>query len=177
VPFSVFTSVRDPLDYYLSFFNFLCIFLHRHKTSDCPPPWNVDIMIERVPDNPQTRWICYATQMPGLKGHDFDVSVPVSDCQVQLFDVLERNFDWIGDTAKLDETIQVFEHMGIHLEYHHFNPTPKRPKMIHRDDINSTAMRKIQQQTSVDNDLYEWATSRYTLEGITNDKTIAASVG
>lgn len=166
VPFFVFMSVRQPLDYFLSFFNFMCIFLHRHKSATCPPPWNVDTMLKRVPDNPQTRWICYATQMPGLKEHDFDVSVPVRDCQGAVFDILKRNFDWIGDTKKLDETMQVFAGMGIQLQYQHSNSTPKRPKMIYKEDVNGTAMELIEAQTTIDSQLYEWATSRYTLEAL-----------
>lgn len=166
IPFFVFTMIRDPLDAYLSTFNFFCIYLAKGKYVNCPGPWTVDRMKEVSPDNPQSRWLCDGITM----NFDQKPLAPIHEiCQPNLIPMMQRSFDWVGDMNRFSETWMVIESMlGVPLPRAHSNKVNGVEK-ISRADLTAEDHEYFKKELAADAELVDWVARTYTLHhfGIT----------
>jgi len=163
IPFFVLTIVRDPYDAYISFYNFFCIFLSKAGHVLCPGPHSVEHMIEISPDNPQTRWLCYATTLDkvGSKAGEERHKLPVQECLPRLFDIVGAQFDWIGTQKRMIETVGVLRTMGLKDWPLINNNHPHGFKTVQKQEIDEKSKKLITSKLLIDQQLFTWANARY----------------
>jgi hypothetical protein len=180
IPFFVLTVVRDPVETYFSFYNFFCVKMHKLRTVDCHPPWNEDHLLQVSPDNPQARWLCHATTLALSEKHEkkslVDLNtIPLPDplehdpyCS-NVLTIAEKQFDWVGLKHKSETTLQLFSAMGIHMEHIKSNAN-KLDENLKFSDFSEDKKEIIRSNLKIDQELYDWADSTFTLEkfGISN---------
>jgi len=153
--------LRNPLDEYLSIYNYFCIFLGKSKHVDCPGPYTVDGMISLSPDNPQTRWLTHGTTLflGGVEGID-TLQISVTNTSSQLSKLMEFHFDWVGTLERFNETLSLFQFLGIN-----FMNTKKNQafgfKKITKGEMNQTMLSTVDEKLVEDKYLYSWAQKRY----------------
>jgi len=164
IPFFVFTVVRDPVETYLSFYNYFCVKLHKERQVDCNPPWTVDHMISISPDNPQTRWLCHATGAV-LVNNETTLPPPIEEdlyCS-NVMDIIKTHFNWIGSKHRIKDTLAVFLEMGIHIHNARENPNRVSGK-ISVSEMDDNSIEIIRTKLKKDQELFDWAVSTFTLE-------------
>jgi len=163
IPFFNFMIMRDPLDAYLSIYNYFCIFLQKNKSVKCPPPHTVDSMIAYSPDNPQSRWLCHATTLKLNEENGEFTSKDIHECGDVLMDLVKLEFDWVGNMRELSDTVTLFNSMGIPFESINKN-NPKGFKKIERKDLNETAVKILRSKLSLDQQLMDYVDQFFTLD-------------
>jgi len=175
IPFFVFTVLRDPVQAFISFYNFFCIKQHKARTVKCHPPWDVNHLLRISPDNPQARWLCHGTTLAlgdkVLKENEIiDLNkIPLPEnlnddpyCS-DVLQLAKKHFDWIGLKQKSEETLALFSRMGLHFEPIKTNHN-KLAQNLKLRDLNEGEKEIVRSKLKIDQELYEWATRRFTLE-------------
>lgn len=159
IPFFVFSIMRDPLGAYISIFNFFCAFLGKAGHVDCKGAYDVNHMIEVSPDNPQSRWMCYATTLMLGSRYESTKDKTIDECG-DLIGMLKRGMDWIGILSRFTDTIKLFELMGINLGNAKKNV---KKGAIKKKDLSLEAMKVITTKLTHDEHMLSWVETNYTL--------------
>jgi len=166
VPFFVFTMVRDPFDTYISTYNFFCKILGQNNYTNCPPPHTIDNMIEISRDNPQSRYLCYATilNIAGSRRNATE-SISMKEGCGDIAQLVEENMDWVGTLENIKVTLDLFASMGIHLDIQHLKRAQKNKSRQNfpLKKMNQTILDTIVAASSEDRRLFEWVNKTYTL--------------
>ena len=162
VPFFAFTLLREPLSFYLSYFQ------HFHhpgcQASWCEPKvWrmtNEANFLQALQSNQQCREL-FSGQRWHRKREEQPPEASWSDCQ-DVRDELEATWDWVGITSRLqNSTLPLLTHLlfhnhtmgrGMHRKNHH---TRK-----YLDGLSRSTERAARRQCQLDQWLYEYASSR-----------------
>jgi len=161
VPFFVFTMVRDPLDTYISIYNYFCKILGQQNYTNCPPPYTIDNMIEISRDNPQSRYLCYATVLNVIGSRrDATDSISMKQGCGDIIQLVEENMDWVGTLENIKVTLGLFASMGINLGIKHLN---KVRMNFSANQMSQTTLDTTVAALSEDRRLFEWVSKTYTL--------------
>lgn len=175
IPFFVFTVLREPVEAFISFFNFFCIYLGKAKYVDCLPPHDFSKMLEISPDNPQARWLCFATTLSLQANNDKSLvsNRSIDSCASgDLLGVMDSHFDWIGIKSRLRDTSAVFQTMGIALGYGHKNKVTQIDSFLKSSTMTSNEIETLESLVKEDSKIYDWAESFYTLQNFGIDTKV-----
>ena len=89
-------------------------------------------------------------------------------------DLLEEEFDWVGQLKNMKETIAIFNAMGMRWEEIHSNRLTGeiQKQLLHKSDFNETAMELLNGKNDLDQELLDYAKQTYTLEMYGLDSTV-----
>jgi hypothetical protein len=171
IPFFVFTVLREPVEAFISFFNYFCILLGKAGHVQCPLPHDFNKMIEISPDNPQARWLCFATTL-SLNEKNNDQLESFDSCASRLPDMMDSNFDWIGIKSRLKDTSAVFDTMGIALGWAYKNNIKKLAGFQKKKNFSTKEMETVENLLNEDSKMYRRADSFYTLQNFGIDTKV-----
>jgi hypothetical protein len=160
VPIFVFTTLRDPIDWMLSCFNFFCGQIRRD--TNCTAELSVEGMLTEARPNPQTRWYC---DMSTIMAVNPQPEVDMSQCyNKDIFEQLSREMDFVGFTEYFDETLRVLDHVFPPNSTQAFKVRNKtnRPK-IQRHTLNDTVTNNLKHMMQYDYELYRGLQERFLL--------------
>jgi hypothetical protein len=169
VPFFVFTILRDPIDTYISIFNYFCIYLHKSRKVNCTASRDVGGMLEISPDNPQARWFCFGTTLDLNQGRTSDSisqqHSSVEGCIPRLLEMMYTHMDWVGQKEHLKSTVAVLQSMGIQrFGITHKNKITGIQNFIKRPTLNATMIAAIKSNVAWDQKIVSAMSANFTLE-------------
>jgi len=98
-----FTMLREPLSWYISAFNFLCV----QGTSECgETAISHNGLVDSASPNPQCSFFMHGWSIPFLEQDKDHPPVTSNECY-RIRQQLKRNFDWVGTTENFEETMTV----------------------------------------------------------------------
>ena len=98
-----FTMLREPLSWYISAFNFLCV----QGTSACgDTKHSHQGLVDSASSNPQCSFFMHGWSIPFLEQDKDHPPVKPNECRI-VSQQLKRNFDWVGTTENFEETMTV----------------------------------------------------------------------
>ena len=178
IPFFVFTILRDPIDTYISIFNYFCIYLHKARHVNCTiPKFDATGMLQISPDNPISRWFCYGTTLDlgrdnknGATDGNSPSSNNINNVEKQcppkdLLELFYTHFDWIGKKGAMKHTSAVLQTIGIpNFGITRANQVRGIKSFIDRQKLNQTLLERIQTKVILDKQLTQHVFKMYTLE-------------
>ncbi len=176
IPFFVFTILREPIDAYISTFNYFCIYSMKRGDLDCPLPHDFDHMWAISRDNTQSRYLCYATvlNLVGSRREATEDKSIEEGCG-DIVKLVEENMDWVGIMSEFKDTLGIFLSMGIDLGFYHKNKAQGFEK-INKRNFNETQTEMVNSRLSEDRRLVDWARKTYTLPNFGVDPRIVDGI-
>lgn len=158
----VFTLLREPVSFHVSYFNFF-----RHP--NCKSAWCETPLMEITEENLLTSMIgnhqCQYLARP--YNNDVNTAVPVSqhECEA-VYEILKSDLDWIGTTEDMqDITLPLLSFMlsGNAEAGRKMKVQNHRRGKLSRHSLQETSVSRIRLASRYDQYLYERARSEYTL--------------
>lgn len=158
----MFTLVRDPVSFHVSYFN-------EFRVNPCRSPLCVQPLLEPTEEflltsiEPNAQCRAFSRDPKNL------TQTPISEQECdRAFEWMQQNLDWVGTTDHLStETLPLLaEHMlgdGIRAESMNIINDQSKSNRLHADSLSPGVVAKIRAMSSLDQKLYEKVQANYYL--------------
>jgi len=172
VPFFVFTTIREPTSYSISFFNFENV---KHQPGyEAANATEKDFMRLSL-YNPQCLWFARGDNAMTAKTRDvMGYHFSYQECHDRVYPVLLQTMDWIGRLETFDqETIPLLSWMmtggnATAIQVLPQNQNRAKKNVLRKDSLSDRAQQFLQNYTQADQELYQRVQQDYTMEKWTN---------